>query len=50
MDQQALASAYLPVLALAFLGWVAFGHKPGPGENVSLMRFCVGAGCEVPGA
>lgn len=44
MDQQTLASAYVPVLALAFLGWVAFGHKPGPGENVSLMRFCVGAG------
>ncbi len=41
MDQQA---AYLIVLALAFFGWVAFGHKPGPGENVSLMRLCIGSG------
>lgn len=43
-EQQAIASAYFPVLAVAFFAWVAFGHKPGPGENVSLMRYCVGAG------
>jgi hypothetical protein len=44
MEQQALASLYVPVLAVAFFGWVAFGHRPGPGENVSLMRYCVGVG------
>jgi len=42
--EQNLAEFYVPVLAVAFLGWVAFGHKPGPGENVSLMRYCIGIG------